>query len=67
MFKALVICPNEGTVDVGSLLGVARAEACRREHVSVNPVVRALVFVAELHLYVAVYEAAGNQEKSKVS
>ncbi len=57
MLKALVISPNEKTVDVGSLLAVARAEACRREHTSVNPTVRALVFVAELGVYIAVYEA----------
>jgi hypothetical protein len=57
MLKALLIFPNERTVDVGSLLAVARSEACRREHTSVNPTVRALVFVAELGVYVAVYEA----------
>ena len=32
------------------------AEACHREHVEVNPPVRALVFLAELGVYVAVYE-----------
>ena len=63
MFKAIVITPNERTVDFGSLLAVARAEACRREHVAVNPPVRALVFVAELGVYVAVYEATNNSEK----
>ena len=68
MLKALVITPNEKTVEFGSLLAIARSEACRREHVGVNPAVRALVFVAELGVYVAVYEAVetqakGNQEK----
>jgi hypothetical protein len=57
MLKALVVFPNEKTVDFGCLLAIARAEACRREHVKVNPTVRALVFVAELGVYVAVYEA----------
>jgi hypothetical protein len=57
MLKALVIAPNDKTADFGCLLAVARAEACRREHVVVNPSVRALVFVAELGVYVAVYEA----------
>ena len=61
MLRSLVICPNERTVDVGCLLAVARAEACRREHVSVNPSVRALVFVAEVGVYVAVYEAPDKQ------
>ena len=59
MFKALVIVPNEKTVEFGSLLAIARSEACRREHGGVNPPVRALVFVAELGVYVAVYEASG--------
>ena len=58
MFKALVISPNQRTVDLGSLLAIARAEACRREKTKVNPTVRALVFVAELGVYVAVYEAS---------
>jgi hypothetical protein len=64
MFKALVVCPNERTVDFGSLLAVARAEACRREHVMVNPTVRALVFVAELGVYVAVYEGMENGQEA---
>ena len=68
MLKALVLKPNEKTVEFGSLLAVARAEARKRERVGVNPPIRALVFVAELGVYVAVYEAVetqakGNQEK----
>jgi hypothetical protein len=58
LLKALVISPNEKTVDLGSLLAIARAEACRREQVMVNPTVRALVFVAELGVYVAVYQSS---------
>ena len=58
MFKALVISPNECTVDFGCLLAIARAEACRREKTKVNPTVRALVFVAELGVHVAVYEVS---------
>ena len=63
MLKALVISPNEKTVDLGSLLAIARAEACRREQVQVNPTVRALVFVAELGVYVAVYQVLDNSER----
>ncbi len=63
MFKALVISPNDKTVDFGCLLAIARSEACRREQVKVNPTVRALVFVAELGVYLAVYEAADSQDK----
>jgi hypothetical protein len=62
MFKAIVITPNEKTTDLGCLLAIARSEACRREGVRVNPPVGALVFVAELGVYVAIYEVA---EKSK--
>jgi hypothetical protein len=43
-------------IALGSLLAFARAEACRREQVNVNPPIRALVFVAELSVFVAVYE-----------
>ncbi len=67
MLKALVVSPNERTVDFGCLLAVARAEACRREQTKVNPTVRALVFVAELGVYVAVYQASdnvGNERKN---
>jgi hypothetical protein len=58
MLKALVLTPNEKTTEVGSILAIARAEACRREQVRVNPTVRALVFVAEVGVYVAVYEVS---------
>jgi hypothetical protein len=58
LLKALVISPNEKTVEFGCLLAIARAEACRREGVRVNPRVRALVFVAEVGVYVAVYEVS---------
>ena len=67
MLRAIVILPNKRMVDVGSLLAVARAEACRREHTSVNPVVRALVFVAEIGIYVAVYEAGDCVAPAKAS
>lgn len=68
MLKALVITPNEKTVDFGCLLAIARAEARKREHSDVNPSIRALRFLSELGVYVAVYEAVetqakGNQEK----
>jgi hypothetical protein len=67
MFKAIVITPNDKIAEFGSLLAIARSEACRREHVGVNPPVRALVFVAELGVYVAVYEVAdkANQENRR--
>ena len=58
LFKAIVITPNDKTLDLGCLLAIARTEACRREQVAVNPPVKALVFVAELGVYVAVYEVS---------
>ena len=57
MFKALVITPNEKTGEIGSLIAIARNEARRREQSKENPPVRALQFVPELGIYVAVYEA----------
>ena len=63
MLKALVISPNKKTVEFGCLLAIARSEACKREGVRVNPPVRALVFVAELGVYVAVYETAEVQKE----
>jgi hypothetical protein len=60
LLKALVIIPNEKTTELGSLLAVARAEARKREQSKENPPVRALRFVPELGVYVAVYEAAAN-------
>jgi hypothetical protein len=56
MLKALVISPNERTVDFGCLLAVARAEAYRRDQTKMNPTVRALVFVAKFGLYSAICE-----------
>ena len=60
MFKALVITPNEETVEFGSILAVARAEARKREKCDRNPPVRALRYFPELCVYVAVYEAVDN-------
>jgi hypothetical protein len=67
LLRALVIFSNERTVDVGSLLAVARAEAGRREHTAVNPVVKAFVFVAEIRVYVAIYESPVKVEGAKVN
>jgi hypothetical protein len=62
ILKALVIVPNEKTTDLGSLLAIARSEACKRERVQENHVVRAMTFVAELGVYVAVYQVMNNPE-----
>jgi len=64
VLKALVIVPNEKTKEFGCLLAVARAEARKREHAEKNPPIRALRFLPELGVYVAVYEA---QDKQKTS
>lgn len=62
ILKALIIVPNEKTTDLGSLLAIARSQACKREHVQENPTVRAVVFVAELGVYVAVYQVIDHSE-----
>jgi hypothetical protein len=62
ILKALIIVPNEKTIDLGSLLAIARSEACKREHTQENPVVRAMLFVAELGVYVAVYQVVNHGE-----
>jgi hypothetical protein len=60
LLKALVISPNENTVDFGCLLAIARAEACRREQNKVNPKIRAFVFVAKFREYAAICEVLVN-------
>jgi hypothetical protein len=62
ILKALVIIPNEQTKDYGSLLAIARHEAKKREKASENPPIRALKFIPELHVYVALYEAQATQK-----
>jgi hypothetical protein len=62
MLKSLVIVPNSRTKEVGDLLAIARAEARKREHTDKNPPVRALRFLPELGVYVAVYEAQDKQK-----
>ena len=57
MFKALVIMPNDKTSEVGALLAVARDAARKREGIQTNPPIRALHFIAELGVFIAVYEA----------
>jgi hypothetical protein len=57
MFKAIVVLPNAKTSDVGALLAVARDAARRREDMLTNPPIRALHFIAEIGIYVAIYEA----------
>lgn len=62
LLKALVITVNDKTKEVGSILAVARDVARRREDSQTNPPIRALHFIAELGVFVAIYEAS---EKSK--
>jgi hypothetical protein len=65
LLKALVIVPNEKTVEVGALLAVARAEARKREKADQNPPILALKFLPELGIYVAVYEAQKSEVKKQ--
>lgn len=56
--KALVITPNSKTTEFGSILAIARSEARKREQSNENPPIRALQFVSELGVYVALYDAS---------
>ena len=71
MLKALVIAPNDKTVDFGSLLAIARNEARKREQCVENPTVKTLHFIPEVGVYVAIYEVLNkvnaNQAKRAVS
>jgi hypothetical protein len=69
MLKALVIATNEKTTEFGSILAIARSEARKREQSKENPPIRALQFVPEVGVYIAVYEASEkttqNQENTR--
>ena len=65
MFKALVIIPNAKTSEVGALLAVARDAARKRENTRTNPPIRALHFIAELGVFIAVYETVENEQTQK--
>jgi len=60
--KAIVIHPNSRTKQLGDLLTIAKSESKRRERTRENLPIRALIFVPELSVYVAVYEAQGVQK-----
>jgi len=63
LLKALVIIPNDKTIEYGSLLAVARAEARKREKTNQNPPILALKFIPELTIYIAIYEAKNSEVK----
>jgi hypothetical protein len=65
MLKALVIAPNEKTTEFGSILAIARSQAQKREQSKENPPIRALHFVPELGVYVAIYEALAKTSQNK--
>ena len=67
MYKALVIMNNAKTSEVGALLAVARDAARKREGTQTNPPIRALHFIAELGIFIAVYETAENSNTEKKS
>jgi len=63
--KALVIVPNEKTPEFGSILAIARAEARKREQSTTNPPICALKYMAELGVYVAIYQTPENPNAKK--
>jgi hypothetical protein len=62
MLKALVIATNAKTTEFGSILAIARNEARKREQSKENPPIRALNFVPELGIFVAIYEVQDVQK-----
>jgi len=56
VLKSLVIVPNERTQDMRSLVNIASAEAKRREGTHQDIPIRALKFIPELGVYVAIYD-----------
>jgi hypothetical protein len=56
ILSSLVLAPNEKTNDFGSILAIARSEACKKEHVKENPVIRTVMFAPDCGVYVAIYE-----------
>jgi hypothetical protein len=64
LLKAIVIMPNSKTSEIGALIAIARSEARKREQSRENPPIRALKFIPELCLYVAVYETFDNPNQN---
>lgn len=67
MLKALVIFPNQKTHDLGDLLAIARSCAKAREHSNETPSIRSIVYVAELGIHVAIYEAISHEKREENS
>jgi len=60
VLRAIVIIPNETTKELGDLLAISRSQAKKREHSDENIPIRALHYIEELGVYVAVYEVSSN-------
>jgi len=59
MYKAIVIVPNEKTLDLGDILAIARSEAQKREATHEKMRIRAIKFIPECGgVYIAVYEVS---------
>lgn len=57
LLETLCIYPNERTNDVRRLVNIASTQAKRKEKTQKDIVIRAIVYVPELDIYVAVYES----------
>lgn len=55
MLRALVLHSNAKT-DLGDLVRISKAEASKREHLNQNISIKAIIFVAELGVFCAIYE-----------
>ena len=56
LLEALVIYPGR-TRDMRSLVNISASQAKRKEGVNQDVIIRAIVYVPELDIYVAVYES----------
>ena len=57
LLEALVIYPNERTKDRRRLVNIASAQAKRKEKTKKDIVMRAIPYIPELNVFVAVYES----------
>jgi hypothetical protein len=57
MLKALVIYVNERVKDVRALVNIASHEAKKREHTHEDIPIKAVRFIPECGVYVALYES----------
>jgi len=56
MLKAIVVLANQRTRDLNDILHIAASEIQKREHIHKRVKIKALKFIPECGVYVAIYE-----------